>query len=158
MVALHDTLVCDGALTKLGLFFPVVCVWSNFSRATVPWQRPILRSISALNPKIWQWITLIAASHKTHRILKGKPASLLSITAAWILLDFSGLVDAYNKKLGFLNLFGDALLYITMKMIIGQEVGRLRANKSVLLGDIVRPCKLINTSCVCMCDNIARVD
>ena len=34
-----------GALTKLGLFFPVVCfisVWSNFSRAAaVPWQRSI---------------------------------------------------------------------------------------------------------------------
>ena len=33
-----------GALTELGLFFPVayfICVWSNFSTAAVPWQRSI---------------------------------------------------------------------------------------------------------------------
>ena len=41
-----------GALTELGLFFPVayfICVWSNESRASVPWQM----SIGAWHTKGW---------------------------------------------------------------------------------------------------------
>ena len=84
---------------------------------------------------------MIAASHKTRTesLEVTELASLLSTTGSLRGQEFCsislGLLTQYNKKLGFLNLFGDVLLYISMKMIIGQEVGRLRANKSVLLGD-----------------------
>ena len=80
-------------------------------------------------------MTLIAASHKTRTesLKVTELASLLSTTGSLRGQEFcsisQGLLTQYKKKLGFV------LLHITMKMIIGQEVARLIANKSVLLGD-----------------------